>query len=192
MHQQVPLALPLKYVMTSSTLSHFHSYHYHLLHESESEVTQSCPTLHNPMDCSLPQAPQSMGFSRQEYWSGLPLPSPNENRNTSKYLGHWVEVSEVHCFRGGVKIDKDKDFPVLVCVITQLCPTLCDPVDCSLPGSSVHGIFQARVLKWGAISFSRGSSQPRDQTRVSRIASRHFYHLSYQGSCGFTQLCILS
>ena len=66
------------------------------IQESESEVTQSCPTLRNPMDCSLPQAPPSMGFSRQEYWSRVPLPSPNENRNTSKYLGHWVEVSEVH------------------------------------------------------------------------------------------------
>ena len=39
--------------------------------------------------------------------------------------------------------------------VAQLCPTLCDPVDCSLPGSSVHGIFQARVLEWGAIAFSR-------------------------------------
>ena len=46
------------------------------MHESESEVTQSCPTLRDPMDCSLPQAPPSMGFSMQEYWSGLPLPSP--------------------------------------------------------------------------------------------------------------------
>ena len=44
--------------------------------------------------------------------------------------------------------------------------TLCDPMDCSLPGSSVHGIFQARILEWIAISFSRGSSQPRDRTRV--------------------------
>ena len=46
---------------------------------------------------------------------------------------------------------------------------LCDPIDCSLPGSSVHGIFQARVLEWVAISFSRGSSRPRDRTWVSRI-----------------------
>ena len=38
--------------------------------------------------------------------------------------------------------------------VAQLCPTLCDPMDCSLPGSSVHGIFQARVLEWGAIAFS--------------------------------------
>ena len=65
------------------------------------------------------QAPLSLGSSRQEYWSGLPFPSP-------------VRESEVaHSF-----------------------PTLSDPMDCSLPGSSVHGIFQARVLEWAAIAFS--------------------------------------
>ena len=47
-------------------------------------------------------------------------------------------------------------------------------MDCSLSGSSVHGIFQTRVLEWIAIAFSRGSSWPRDRTRVSRIAGRHF------------------
>ena len=46
--------------------------------------------------------------------------------------------------------------------VAQSCPTVCDPMDCSLPGSSLHGILQARVLEWVAISFSRGSSQPRD------------------------------
>ena len=46
--------------------------------------------------------------------------------------------------------------------VTQSYPTLCDPIDCSLPGSSVHEIFQATVLEWIAISFSRGSFQPRD------------------------------
>ena len=56
----------------------------------------------------------------------------------------------------------------------QSCQTLCDPMDCSLPGSSLHGILQARVLEWVAISFSRGSSQPRDQTRVSLIPGRCF------------------
>ena len=65
------------------------------------------------------QAPLSLGFCRQEYWSELPLPSP-------------VRESEV----------------------AQSCPTLSDPMDCSLPGSSVRGIFQARVLEWGAIAFS--------------------------------------
>ena len=62
------------------------------------------------------QAPPSLGFSRQEHWSGLPFPS-------------------------------------LMCEseVAQSCPTLSDPMDCSLPGSSIHGIFQARVLEWGAI-----------------------------------------
>ena len=58
--------------------------------------------------------------------------------------------------------------------VTQSCLTLWDPMDCSLPGSSVHGIFQARILEWAAISFSRGSSQPRHWTWVSRIAGRRF------------------
>ena len=56
------------------------------------------------------------------------------------------------------------------------------PMDYSLPGYSIHWIFQARVLEWGAISFSRGSSRPRDRTRVSRIVGRRFYCLSHQGS----------
>ena len=58
--------------------------------------------------------------------------------------------------------------------VTQSCPTLCEPMDCSLPGSSIHGIFQARILEWVAISFSKGSSQPRDQTQVSHIAGGRF------------------
>ena len=69
------------------------------------------------------QAPPSLGFSRQEYWSGLPFPSPmygSENESE----------------------------------VAQSCPTLRDPMDCSPLGSSAHGIFQARVLEWGAIAFS--------------------------------------
>ena len=58
--------------------------------------------------------------------------------------------------------------------VAQSCLILCNPMHCSLPGSSVHGIFQARVLEWVAISFSRGSFQPRDWTRVSRTAGRCF------------------
>ena len=58
--------------------------------------------------------------------------------------------------------------------VAQSCPTLCNPVDCSLPGSSVHGILQARILEWVAISFSRGSSRPRDQTQVSHIGGGRF------------------
>ena len=58
--------------------------------------------------------------------------------------------------------------------VTQSCPTLCDPTDCSPPGFSVHGILQARILECIAIPFSRGSSQPRDQTQVSHIAGDPF------------------
>ena len=70
--------------------------------------------------------------------------------------------------RGGKNTQKSES------EVAQSCPTLCDPVDCSPPGSSVHGILQARVLEWVAISFSRGSSRPRDQTHVSHIVSRGF------------------
>ena len=58
--------------------------------------------------------------------------------------------------------------------VTQSCPTLWDPMDCSPPGSSVHGIFQARILEWVAISFSRRSSWPRDRTWFSHIVGRRF------------------
>ena len=68
------------------------------------------------------QAPPSLGFSRQEHWSGLPFPSPMHESESE---------------------------------VTQLCLTLHDPMDCSLPSSSTHGIFQARVLEWGAIAFSK-------------------------------------
>ena len=67
------------------------------------------------------QASLSLGFSRQEYWSGLPFPSSNAHMHAKSL---------------------------------QLCPTLCDPIDSSPPGSSVHGILQARILEWVAISFS--------------------------------------
>ena len=69
------------------------------------------------------QAPLPLGFSRHEYWSGLPFPPPMQ------------------------KVKSEKE-------VAQLCPTLSDPMDYSLPGSSIHGIFQARVLEWGAIAFS--------------------------------------
>ena len=54
--------------------------------------------------------------------------------------------------------------------VPQSSPTLCNPMDYSQPGSSVHGIFQARILEWVAISYSRGSSQPRDQSHISSVS----------------------
>ena len=59
-------------------------------------------------------------------------------------------------------------------LVAQSCPILCDPMDCNPPGSSVHGILQARILEWVAMTFSRGSSWFRDWTRVSHIAGRFF------------------
>ena len=79
----------------------------------------SCVPLCVTPETAAHQALPSLGFSRQEYWSGLPFPSP-------------MRESEV----------------------AQSCLTPSDPMDCSLPGSSTHGIFQARVLEWGAIAFS--------------------------------------
>ena len=76
----------------------------------------------------------------------------------------------------GIKLKSKLSRSVLYCL------TLSYPMDCSPPGSSIHRIFQARVLEWVAISFSRGSSPPRDRTWVSLIASRCFYHLSQEGS----------
>ena len=64
----------------------------------------------------------------------------------------------------------------------QLCPTLCDPMDCSLPGSSVHGILQARILEWVTIPFSRGSSQPRNQIWGLLHCRQILYSPSHKGS----------
>ena len=64
-------------------------------------------------------------------------------------------------------------------LVAQLCLTLCDLIDCSLPGSSVHGILQERKLEWVAIPFYRGSSRPRNRTRVSCMCRQILYHLSH-------------
>ena len=60
------------------------------------------------------------------------------------------------------------------CLVAQACPTLCNPMDCSPPGSSTHGILQARILEWVAISFSRGSSRPRDRTWLPALQANFF------------------
>ena len=69
----------------------------------------------------------------------------------------------------------------ICCSVSKSCLTLCDPMDCSAPGSSVHGISQARILEQIVIPFSRGSSRPRDRTRVSCIAGRFFNCVSDHG-----------
>ena len=74
----------------------------------------------------------------------------------------------------------------------QSCPTLCDPMNCNLPGSSVHGILQARTLEWVAMP-SRGSSQPRDQTHISSVSCTGrwaLYHQHHLGSPLKPQSCL--
>ena len=123
------------------------------------------------------QAPSSMGFSRQEHWSGLPFPSPMHESEKWKWSRSVMPT----------RLLRPWDFPgkstgvgchcLLLLVyseVAQSCPTLCNPMDCSPPGSSLHGIFQARILEWVAFSFSRGSSRPTDQTQVSCIVGRRF------------------
>ena len=94
--------------------------------KSESEVAQSCPTLATPWTAAH-QAPPSMGFSRHEYWSGVLLPSPKSPLAAAA---------------------------TAAAKLLQSCPTLCDPIDGSRPGSPIPGILQARTLEWVAISFS--------------------------------------
>ena len=72
--------------------------------------------------------------------------------------------------------------------VAQSYPSLCSPMDCSLPGSSVHGIFQARTLEWVAISFSSGSSRPRDRTWLPHCR-QNLYFLSHAAAAKSLQSC---
>ena len=110
------------------------------------KLLQSCPTLCNPMDSSPP------GFSVHRIFQARIL--------------EWVATS----------FSKIKTAAAAATKSLQSCPTLCNPRDSSQPGSSVHGILQARILVRVAMPPSRGSSQPRNQTFISCIASRFFYH----------------
>ena len=93
--------------------------------KSESEVAQLCPTLPDPMDCSPP-----------DWESPRPWDSPGKNTGVGC---HFL----IQCMQ--VKSESE---------VAQSCPTPSDPMDCSLPGCSIHGICQARVLDWGAVAFS--------------------------------------
>ena len=114
-----------------------------------------------------------------------------ETENSLNKLYDWYGFNQVGNFRWNTKkLDFKHPHGWLICLIqkhslcymcvclcvfiAQLCPTLCNPVDYSPPGSSVHGSLQARILEWIVISYSRGSSQPRDQTWVSCIAGGFF------------------
>ena len=93
----------------------------------------------------------------------------------ANWISNTQEVSSSAQKCGNWKISVSSFSEVLLSeLLSPSCLTLCHPMDCSLPGSSVHGIFQAIVLEWIAISFSRGSSQPRAQIQVSHIVDRCF------------------
>ena len=92
-------------------------------------------------------------------------------------LIHKTGWSPFGCSEGSHHVGKTRvsgSWVVVVVLVTQTCPTLCNPMDCSTPGSCVHGILQARIPQWVAIPFSRGYSRPRDRTWVSCIAGRLF------------------
>ena len=126
-------------------------------------VTQSCLTLSNPMDCS-PTGSSVHGNSPDKNTGVLPCPLrgivPTQGWNPGF----------PHCRRILYQLSH-KGSKVKV---AQSCLTLCNPMDCSLPGSSVHEILQARILEWVAIPFSGRSSQPTNQTQVSHIAGGFF------------------
>ena len=93
------------------------------------------------------QIPPSMKFSRQEYWSGLPFPSPGDLPNPG------IKPEYPHC-RQTLYCLSHIIAAAAAAKSLQLCPTLCNPIDGSPPGSAVPGILQARTLEWVAISFS--------------------------------------
>ena len=111
------------------------------------------------------------------YWTNVTL-----GITAAMKLRHLLLRRKINTKLDGVLKSRDNTLPTKVHIVKAIvcpvkvksCLTLWDPMDCSLPGSSVHEILQARILEWVAISFSRGSSQPRDQTRVSCIGGRRF------------------
>ena len=134
----------------------------------DADVTKAQSLSHSQLSMTLGtvarQAPLSLGFSRQECWSGLPFPPPGDRPNPGiePESPTW-HIDSLWLSHLGSQY---------VCLTTWLCLTLCDPMDCSPPGSSVHGILQARKLEWVAMPFSRGPSRPRDRTCVSCVAGR--------------------
>ena len=117
-------------------------------------------------------APLSMGFPRQEYWSGLPFPSledlPHPGTEPVSLLSPTLQEDSL------LLSHQEVNSTLCVCLVAQSCPTLWDPMDCSSPRSSDYGILQAGILEWVAVPFSSGSSQPRDRTQVSHTGGGFF------------------
>ena len=101
-----------------------------------------------------------------------PQLSTGSDNNVSSFAPSGIKAEKSSCCYCPLSAPT---FLNLVCVlIAKLCPTLCDPMDCKPPSSSVHRILQARILEWVTVPFSRGSSQPRDRIWVSCVTGRFF------------------
>ena len=131
------------------------------------------------------QTPLSLESSRQEYWSDLPCPPPKDLPDPGiepiPLASPALQAGSLPTKPTGKP--KGDEYPIIYHtgidgggLVTKSCLTLCDFFDSSLPGSSVHRIFQVRILEWVAISFSRVSSWPRYGTQVSCTAGRFFTH----------------
>ena len=121
---------------------------------------------------------ESLRLRRTSYWD-------IKNLETLHYLFTFRGRNDANTVCVCVCVCVSMCLCVCVSVHAQSCPTLWDLIDHSLPGSSVHGIFHARILKWVAISYSRESSQPKDQTPVSYVSCigrRVLYHQYHLGS----------
>ena len=130
--------------------------------KSESEVAQLCPTLWDPMDCSPPGSSVYGIFQAKVLeWGAIAF------SKRSSWPRDWIL---------GTIVVHNAPESRQSCLVTQSCPTLCASMDYSLPGSPIHGILQARILEWVAISFSKRSSWPRDWIWVSWINRRILYH----------------
>ena len=105
-------------------------------------------------------------------WQPTPVFMPEESHGQRSLAGYSLGLQR-WALTNLSPISPRKSVKVKV-LVAQSCPTLWDPMDCSPPDSSIHGILQARIQEWLAISFSRGSSQPRDWTQVSHIAGGFF------------------
>ena len=103
---------------------------------------------------------------------GHPDPQTRPSSSSSVASGHWQLLGGFPCPWLATQLS----ITHVTGVCAQSCPTLSNPTDCSPPGSSVHGILQARILEWAAMPFSRGSSWPRDLTHISCFGRRILYH----------------
>ena len=116
--------------------------------KSEREVAQLCLTSSDPMDCSLPGSSiHGICQARVLEWVAIAFSDLHTHTHTHTHTQTYTCSKSLHSW-----------------------PTLCDPMDHSPPGSSVHGILQSIILEWVAISFSRRSSQPRDATCLSYVS----------------------